>query len=436
MVKIKKVIEVCTRVEGHGSVNIYLDNQNEKITQVNFEIAPFRDFENLLVRKDLFDIPRISSRICGLCHNSQAIVSCKAIEDMYEIEPSERSILLRRLLMTGELIKSHALHFFYQSMPDLLEIFNIRKTSPSLNELIKFDSHLTNNINDLIRFGSEIDNIFGGRTVHAITLFPGGTVYEPSRKKISIAKKYFQKSLTSIEWIIEKFIDLFSKFQPPNEFQVPNQFFLGLHNNGQYDRYSGMLKMIYNKNKKVDFFVKYYTEYFNKEPNLRGIDFKEKNNVLVGPLARYKIVETYPIDSISNYLGYFEKNWSNNILFTNFLRLLEIYTEIYKGIEILDEPALQKKEILPLVKSIKNTEGIAIVEAPRGSLLHHYTLDKNNSISKVKLFIATELNIPLINQMITSYAQKLYEKSDLNLVKKKIQMIIRAFDPCISCATH
>ena len=89
-----------------------------------------------------------------------------------------------------------------------------------------------------------------------------------------------------------------------------------------------------------------------------------------------------------------------------------------------------------MVKSIKNTEGIAIVEAPRGSLLHHYTLDKNNSISKVKLFIATELNIPLINQMITSYAQKLYEKSDLNLVKKKIQMIIRAFDPCISCATH
>jgi len=436
MVKIKKVVEVCTRIEGHGKINIYLDNQSESISHVNFEIAPFRGFENILLRKGLSDIPRIASRICGLCHNSQSITSCKAVENMYDIEPSERSILLRRMLMTGELIKSHSIHFFYQSMPDLLEIFKITKKTPSLYELIKFDSQLTDNVNQLINVASEIDKIFGGRPVHAITLFPGGTIYEPSRKTIFIAKKDLKKALVNIEWIIEKFIDLFSKYKPPDAFKLPSQCFLGMHNNGRYDRYSGMGKIIDGKTKNIDFSANEYSEHFDKDTNLRGIEFKIKKNVLVGPLARYKIIKTYPINKISNYLNYLDKEWNNNILFAHYIRLLEIYVETYQALEIIDDPLLKQKERLPSLNKIKNREGIAMIEAPRGSLLHHYYLDKANSINEVKLYIATEINIPLINEMITSYAQMLYEKNDLNFVKKRLQMLIRAFDPCISCATH
>ena len=436
MVKMKKVVEVCTRVEGHGKINIYLDNQSENISRVNFEIAPFRGFETILLRKGLSDVPRIASRICGLCHNSQSIVSCKAVEDMYEIEPSERTILLRKLLMTGELIKSHCIHFFYQSMPDLLELFKLTKTTPSLYELIKFDTQLTDSINQLINAGSEIDKVFGGRAVHAITLFPGGSIYEYSRKAISVVKTSLKKALINIEWIIEKFIDLFSKFNPPEAFQLPSQCFLGLHDNGHYDRYSGQGKIINGKTKSSDFPIKEYSAHFEKDPNLRGIEFKTGKNVLVGPLARNKVVKNYAIPEVSNYLNYLEKEWNNNILFSHFLRLIEIYVEVSQALEIIDEPVLKQKESLLSLNKIKNREGIAMIEAPRGSLLHHYRVDNANSINQVKLYIATEINIPLIDEMITSYAQQLYEKNDLNSVRHSLQILVRAFDPCISCATH
>jgi len=106
-----KVVEACTRVEGSGNLNIYLKNDEIYQTELNFSV--FRGFENILIGKKLLDIPKIVSRICGLCSASQTIASCKAIENIYGIEPSNQSILLRRVLLSGELIKSHIMHYFF-----------------------------------------------------------------------------------------------------------------------------------------------------------------------------------------------------------------------------------------------------------------------------------------------------------------------------------
>ncbi|MFX0188170.1 MAG: nickel-dependent hydrogenase large subunit [Candidatus Hodarchaeota archaeon] len=432
----KKVIDICTRVEGHGNVNIFLENQNEEISEVNFEISIFRGFENILLRKELLDIPKIISRVCGLCYASQSIASCKAIENLYDIEVPEQSILLRRLLLTGELIKSHSMHFFFHSLPDLLEIFNILENTPSPYEIINYDLHLTTNFYELIKIGNEINKIFGGRAVHCITQVPGGNLYFPSRKNITIARKYLQKAIFSLEWIIEKFIELFSAQTPPIDYELPNCTFFGLHSHGKYDRYSGILGIKQFNHKIINFLDKNYSKYLDKDPDLRGINFFMGKNILVGPLARQKIIEDYGKPEISTYLSYFDNSWQYNILFSTFIKLLEMYMEAKLGLEILQNPMLDNKISLPTLKSIKNSDGIGVVEAPRGTLMHHYTLNRNNEIDEIKLYIATEINLPLINIMITDYARKLYEKHDINLVKEKIQKIIRAFDPCISCATH
>lgn len=436
VIKLLKVVEICSRVEGHGNINIYLNNQNEEISQVDFEIKAYRGFENILIGKRLMDVPKIASRICGLCHASQSIVSCKAIESMYEFEPTEQSVLLRKLLMAGELIKSHSIHFFFHSFPDLLKIFNIRQKSLSLYELVNYNSELTTNIYELIKIGNEIDKIFGGRSVHLISPMPGGIIYTPSRKNISLTRKYVQKAILNLDWIIEKFIELFSTQTPPIEYELPNPTYLGLHNHGIYDRYSGIFGMKQNTYKTVNFLKDNYSKYFNKDPELRGINFENSENILVGPLARNQIIERYPLEEISNYISYFEKSWYKNILFSNFIRLLEMYVESHHILENLDNPNLNKKEILPALNHKSANEGIGVVEAPRGTLMHHYYINDNDSIEQVKLFIATEINLPLINEMITKYAQKLYEKYDLNTLKEEIQVMIRAFDPCISCATH
>ena len=110
--------------------------------------------------------------------------------------------------------------------------------------------------------------------------------------------------------------------------------------------------------------------------------------------------------------------------------------ESHQILENLDNPYLNNKEKLPALNLKRNNEGIGVVETPRGTLMHHYYANDGDSIDQVKLFIATEINIPLINEMITNYAQKLYKKHDVNTLKEEIQLMIRAFDPCISCATH
>jgi len=432
-----KVIDVCKRIEGHADVKILL--QNDEISLVNFEFKIYRGFENFLTGKKLLDIPKIVSRVCGLCYASQAIASCKAIEDIYNIKVSEQTKLLRRILMTGELIKSHSMNFFFQTLPDLLNIFNINQKTTTAYDLINYDPQLTTYIYELIKIGNDINNLFGGRSVHLISLIPGGIIYSPSKKNLSIAKKKFQNALINLEWIIEKFIELFSHQLPPKEFDAPNLIYLGLSDFKSYNRYSGKLSFKEDNKNMIEFEKQNYSSYFGKEPDLRGIDFyfDNKKNVIVGPFTRYNITENYGTDEIQTYLEYFDKPWKNNILFANFIRLLEMYIESLQSLQILDDHNLSTKQVLPSLNSVKNLDGIGVIEAPRGTLLHHYYINNHNSIDRIKLFVATEFNIPLINEMITNYAKVLFEKTgDINLVKNNVQRIIRAFDPCVSCATH
>jgi len=430
----QKVIEVCKRVEGHGEIDIYL--QKDRISEINFNLAAYRGFENILRKKDLLDIPRIASRICGLCHASQSIASCKAIEDIYKLEPTEKSISLRRLLMIGELLKSHSMHFFFQEFPDLLYLFGYKTIPPETQSLIQFDPDLTTKFFELIKIGNDIDRLFGGRSIHLITTIPGSTIHNDILKNIKIAYKYLQKAEENLDYIIHRFSKLFAQFSPPNYLNISDPIFLSLHNNEKYDRYDGNLKLDYGDEKKVNFFVENYSTYFDKDPELRGINFQNDEKVIVGPFARWRNTTDFIQEKYESEMKKFDHQWKRNILFTNFLRLIEMAHEINRGIEIINDPVLKKEEMYKLPTKIKK-DGIGIVEAPRGTLLHHYRLNENNKVKLVKLFIATEINIPIINKMLLNFSKDLYDKTgDIDLIKEKAQVIIRAFDPCIACATH
>ncbi len=431
-----KVVEACTRVEGCGNLNIYL--KNDEIYQTELSFSVFRGFENILVGKKLLDIPKIASRICGQCSASQTIASCKAIESIYGIEPSHQSILLRKVLLSGELIKSHIMHYFLQSFPDLLKIFKIKTIDNDSYNLINYNPHLATNVFNLIKIGSEINKLIGGRALHPITPIPGGLIFNPTRKSLIFTEKYLKKGIYYIETLIENFIDLFSAFEPPTEFNLSNPIYFGLKNNMGFDRYEGDLRIKRSETTYDDFQAKNYSKYFDKDSNLYGITFKSnsKNKILTGPIARYRLTQNYGIDKISEYMGNFGKKWKSNLLFLNFLQLIESYCEIQKSIEILNTTSLKSKTQLKQLNSIKKSNGIGVIEAPRGILMHHYHLNKAKTVDQVKLFIATEINLPIINKMITEYAKKLYEKEDIESVKEKTQIMIRAFDPCISCASH
>jgi len=433
----KTTVAMCTRVEGHGDIKIFF--QKNEISNINFEIEAVRGFENILLNNKLIDIPHIVSRICGLCYASQTIASCKAIENIFEIEPSNQSIQLRRLLMIGELINSHSLHFFFQAFPDLFVLLKEYKQPLSLEELIRYDPQMTGFMFELIKTGKELVNIFGGRYTHPITPIVGGMANAPSKKSIGVARKYLQKVIENTKWIIEKYQEFIANTTPPDEFNLENQIFLGIQNKGLYNNYSGMLRLKQNGEILADFSFNEYNHYIDRDRNLPGIyaHLNGEQRLLVGPLARYNVIDDYDISDLDPYLEIIDKPWQKNLLISNYLRLLEILLVSYEGLKILENSKLTNPIEIQPQTTLKNPEGIGVVEAPRGTLIHHYQANNKLVLEQVKLLVATEINIPTINDLLTKQGQKYYQETqDLDSVKRQAQMIIRTFDPCISCATH
>ncbi len=434
MIKLQKIVEPCKRIEGNANIKILLRGEN--IDHVEFVIPEVRGFENILMNKKTQDIPRIVSRICGLCHASQAIVSNKAIEDIYGINPPTQSIILRRILLIGELIKSHVMHFFFQSFPDLLKLINLQEISNPY-DLMQFDPHLTSNVFDLIKLGSEIDKIFGGRYVHLISCISGGVIYHPSQININLVRKLLQKGSNNAKYLIETFIKLFSSKTPPSSFDLPKLNYLGLSNQGAYDRYSGDI-VVKNYKNQLNFHEKDYQSYFDKDIEVFGVSFHQIDDmgVITGPIARDNINKISTKERITPYFDKINENWKNSILYQNFLELIEVDHEIHECLKLLNENSLYERSDLPDLGEIQKLEGIGMLEAPRGFLLHHYKINQDETVIQAKLFIATEINIPLLNFMTSKYAHYLHKNEEIDKVRKEIIQMIRAFDPCISCASH
>ncbi|MCJ7647506.1 MAG: nickel-dependent hydrogenase large subunit, partial [Candidatus Lokiarchaeota archaeon] len=212
---------------------------------------------------------------------------------------------------------------------------------------------------------------------------------------------------------------------------------LGLSNQGTYDRYEGKI-VIKNYKNQYNFSEKDYPSYFNKDVGVFGVLFHRNNNMglITGPIAREKINGISISERNAPYFNKISENWKESILFQNFLEIIEIDHEIHQCLKLLDEKSLNECSELPDLGEIQKSEGIGILEAPRGLLIHHYKINQNESVIQAKLFIATEINIPLINFMTLKYARDLHKNEAIDKVKIKIIQMVRAFDPCISCATH
>ncbi|MHA1263675.1 MAG: nickel-dependent hydrogenase large subunit [Candidatus Helarchaeota archaeon] len=417
--------------------------QKNELERVTFELKVIRGFENILHHKKLLDVPRIAARVCGLCHASHAIASCKAIENMFQITPSSQSIKLRKLVMVGELLNSDSMHFFFHALPDLFSILKGREKPFSLSELTKFDPVLTEKMLELIKIGKDLEILLGGRAPHTITIVIGGVAIAPTRKIINSVRKYLQRAIINLHWVLERYQDLFSE-PLPAKFKVPISNYLGIQNHGFYDFYGGMLRINQNYSSRIDFNFADYEKYIDRIENIQGkmpgiYLVKEREQVLTGPLARYNVLEKYGIEEVEPYLKFIKKIWKENILISSYLRLIEMLAASYKGMQILEDTTLINPVQISPWKDFKSgpSEGIGAVEAPRGTLIHHYQINEKGVLEKVKLLVATEINLPTINEILTLQSKLFYQQNkDLDELKQYAQMILRTFDPCIACATH
>jgi F420-non-reducing hydrogenase large subunit len=431
-------VDICTRIEGHATIE-YIMAKSE-IEAVNFRTDVFRGFESILKGKFLLDVPRIASRICGLCHASQAIVSTRAIEGMLSVQPPASARAMRAVLICGELVKSHAMHYYFQGYPDLSEIFHHKQLG--LEELVRKDPEFTRSMFELVKLGRDVCEGLGGREIHAISPVVGSKAFSLVPKEISQAKKQLEKIRAISRPLLENILKEYAACTPADDFAFKNVAFMALSpanvKDGIY-RQDGDLSVMLPNGSVKHVSPESFNEFIWVEKGLRGYETSLDKSIafMVGPMARWKL-GALEIDDPALKATFHDvaAKWKDNMLFNYAFQLVDIHESASMAIEILSGLSGETTSDPHQLPMPEQGEGTGIIEAPRGTLIHHYTSTKG-ILDDVDLYIATKINIPLIDRILTTRCRALSDKGlAMDEIKRRAAMIVRAFDPCISCATH
>lgn len=458
--KNKIVIDPVTRVEGHGKVTIHLD-ENNKVQDSFFHIVEFRGFEKFVQGHPYWEAPVMVQRLCGICPVSHHLAAAKAIDRIVGLEPEDLSIAaqkIRKLLHFGQIFQSHALHFFYLASPDLLFGF---KSGPEMRNVVGVAMEYPELAKKGIlmrKFGQEIIKMVAGKKIHGISTTPGGV-----HKKITVRERdYFLngKDIPSVDTMIswsQEIIDFMKSYHKQNaswlnKFATYPSGHLGLVNpkNGYLELYNGRLRAIDSEGSKTlnDIEDEEYQHYFYegvekwsylKFPYLKHLGRTTGWN-RVGPLARLNVCEgiSTPLAAYER-LEFLEANQGktcNRTMFSHWARLIELLhcAEMMK--ELLEDDDLLSSDLVR--RGERRNEGIGIIEAPRGTLIHHYQVDEKDRITRCNLIVSTTHNNEAMNRAVNWVAENEISgkaKISENLLNK-VEVAIRAYDPCLSCATH
>jgi len=455
----KIIIEPVTRVEGHGKVTILLDDAGN-VTESRFHIVEFRGFEKFIQGHPYWEVPLIVQRLCGICPVSHHLAAAKAIDQIVGLDPDELSPTaskLRKLLHYGQIFQSHALHFFYLASPDLLFGVDDPIETRNIVGVAMKDKELAKRGILMRKFGQEIIKAVAGKKIHGISSVPGGVHKNLSKKE----RDYFLngEEIPSIDTMIEWSIDIIqfmknyhqkhSKWM--DEFAAYPSGHLGtVDSNGAMELYDGLLRAVDSKgnitlNDIPDF---QYSEYFAeavepwtylKFPYLKHIG-REKGWNRVGPLGRINVCDsvTTPLaeKERKEFMDYTHGLPNNMTMHTHLARLIEMLhcAELMK--DILHDEDIMGNELIR--KGIERNEGIGIIEAPRGTLIHHYNVDDYGMITKCNLIVSTTHNNLPMNKAVNWVAKKeiAHRKTITEAMLNQVEVAIRAYDPCLSCATH
>jgi sulfhydrogenase subunit alpha len=414
-----------TRVEGHG--NIVLDVKKGEIKQIQWQVpeAP-RFFEAMLRGRHYDELRSITSRICGICSIGHSLASLKATEDALDIKISAQSQILRRLAINGENMQSHILHIGYLAAPDLLGVGSVfplvgSKHQDALLKIVK-----------LHRLSNEMSDLICGRTTHPIRLVVGGFSLVPNKKQLIAFRAKLEDSIKTTKEVAEVILSVADKL--PN-FTRETEY-IGLSSDNEYALYDGYMNSTdtgpFKENKK---YAKLMQEYVVSQSTAKYAKHNRKS-YMVGALARFNLnsKQLHPLaQEVAKMFNL--KAICYNPFMNNIAQLVEFVHNIEDSILQIDK--LLKNEIKdekPIKAKKDSGQGIGIVEVPRGILLHDYTI-KNNNCTKANCIIPTNQNHANIQHDMEELVPKILNKPEKE-IELTLEMLVRAYDPCISCSTH
>ena len=452
-------IEPITRVEGHGKVTIHLDEDNNVI-QSRLHIVEFRGFERFIQGRPYWEAPVLVQRLCGICPVSHHLASAKALDVIAGVGPNGLTPTgekMRRLMHYGQIFQSHALHFFHLVSPDLLFGINARPEKRNVIEVANEFTELAVQGVMMRKFGQEIIRVTAGKKIHGTGAIPGGINKNLSLEERDLfIKGHGQMNVDKmIEWSKDA-LRLFKNYHKENRELVdnfaafPSNHLSLVRKDGALDLYHGVLRAIDENGKKILYDIDYqhYLDYIGEEvkswsymkfPFLKSLG-KKDGWYRVGPLARLNTCDFIPTPlaqkEVEEYKAYTDGKPNHKSMHMHWARLIETLhaAEVIK--DLLYDSDLQGDELV--AKGKKSYEGVGLIEAPRGTLFHHYRIDKNDLITMCNLIVSTTNNNEPMNRAVRQVADEMIsgQRSIREGMLNAVEVAIRAYDPCLSCATH
>ena len=430
----KIILKKATRIEGNANVEIEIERGRVKAAR--FVVYDFRGFEKFMQGRRVEHIPALVSRICGLCSAAHQVASLKAIEDALGLQVPRSVDLLRETVVLGEWIGSHSLSYFYLTLPDFMG------SSGGFFELMKTHPEVAREAYELRKAGQRIVELLGKRATHPVSLSLGGFSAPPTAEELQEVAKI----AAAVKDRVKAFIMQADRSEPRESeiaFPADQQLnFLSYESwpDGKqfkaYDRW-GDLTASFNYDEFSDHVAEMRAEWsFAKFPYLERCGFPQ-GILLVGPLAR-SYQENGPLQDpelqefqLARGLG---DRASLSLESFDSCRLLEIFWAAKRILALLQEVSLDELERTEYAEG--SGQGIGVLEAPRGTLIHNYMVNRG-LLERAKLLVATQFNNAYINTLIRDLAEKHIEGDQLSQKGEwLIGHCIRLFDPCLSCATH
>jgi NAD-reducing hydrogenase large subunit len=450
MVAQKITIEPVTRIEGHAKITINL-KEDGKVDHAYLHINEFRGFEKFCEGRMVFEMPTITPRICGICPVSHHLASAKAADEVYGSPPPRPASLLRELVHMGQVIQSHGMHFFELAGPDLLLGFDADPAIRNVVGLIQANAGLTLKAVNLRKYGQCIIETVAGRRIHPNFAIPGGVNKALKKEERDQMLADMDENLKTVQLGLSIMKDWASKnMEDVNKFGVFKTGYFGLvtPNNG-LELYDGNIRLIDRDGDELEKFdgrnyLDYIAEHVESWSYLKFPYYKKlgwPNGVYrVGPLGRVNVagcIET-PLAN-EEYKIYRQINNGKpveNTLYYHYARLIETLYAVERARVLLEDPDILSKDILNTRKDYKGV-GVGVIEAPRGTLFHHYWANEGGQLERVNLIVATGHNNWAMCEAVDSVAKTYITGPVITEgLLNRVEAAVRAHDPCLSCSTH
>ena len=456
-------IDPITRLEGHGKIEIFLDEKGD-VANTHFVIPELRGFERFVVGRQVEEMPLLTNRICGVCPEAHHMAAAKAIDAVYHVDPPPTAKKLRELLYSAFFVTDHTTHFYALGGPDFVMGPDAPVAERNILGVIhKVGLDVAGQVIQARKYGHTVIEMIGGRKVHPCTSIPGGLtkgITEEQRSEIEKmgrwAIEFAQFSLKLFNDIVlgnKAYLDLIL-----GDVYEDKTYYIGLvdeHNKVNF--YDGKVRVVapdgecigkYGPNEYRDWIAErvepwtYLKFPYLKKVGWKGlVDGKDSGVYCATPLSRLNAADGMATPRAQEeYERFFTTLGGKPVhkrLATHWARLVELLYAAERMVELATDPEITSDNFHTIPTEIP-TEGVGIVEAPRGTLTHHYWTDERGIVTKANLVVGTTNNYAPITMSIKKAAKSLIKKGTVvnEGLLNMVEMAFRLYDPCFSCATH